>query len=165
MKVLSLQKFKQTIENIKTESLDTCIHNDLVNLESKSGILSKEKSELQHLTNGTLVTQWLISDHMSNVNKLMTKSGYSLHGFQETLLAPIKKNGTWHIPANGFKNQKPPSVNIHYNGQKHWATSFQFEDGDVFLLDNDVGKRICFNDSLKIQLAQIYGQRQSKLKV
>ena len=69
----------------------------------------------------------------------MTKDWYSLHGFQDTLLAPIKKNGTWHIPANGFKNQKPPSANIHYNGQKHWVTSFQFEDSDVFLLDSDAG--------------------------
>ena len=143
--------------------MDTCIHNDLANLESKSDILSKEKSELQHLTNGILATQWLTSDHMSNVNKLMTKDGYSLNGFQDTLLAPIKKNGTWHIPANGFKNQKPSSANIHYNGQKQWVTSFQFEDGDVFLLDSDAEKKICLNDSLKIQLAQIYGHGQSNM--
>ena len=61
----------------------------------------------KHLTNGILGMQWLTSDHMSNVNKLMIKDEYSLHGFQDTLLAPVKKkNGTWHIPASGFKNQK-----------------------------------------------------------
>ena len=146
--------------------MDTCIHNDLVELESRSDILSKEKGELQHLTNGILGMQWLTSDHMSNVNKLMIKDEYSLHGFQDTLLAPVKKkNGTWHIPASGFKNQKQPSANIHYNGQKHRVTSFQFEDGDIFLLDSDLGKKICLTDSLKIQLAQIYGQGKSKLKV
>ena len=83
----STKKFIQTIENIKTESLDTCICNDLVNFESKADILSKGKSELQHLTNGILVIQWFTSDHMSNVNKLISKDGYSLHGFQDTLLS------------------------------------------------------------------------------
>ena len=60
------------------------------------------------------------SDHMSAVNKLMIETRYSVHGFQETTLAPVlKKDGTWHIPSNGFESKNSPSVNLHYNGNKH----------------------------------------------
>ena len=46
-------------------------------------------------------------------------------------------------------------------------TSFQHEDGDIYLLDSDLGKNIhkSLNDSLKIQLAQIYGQWKSQMRV
>ena len=111
---------------------------------------------------------WLTSDHMTNVNNLMLHAGYSLSGFQGTMLAPVlKKDGMWHIPADGFKSQRSPSTNIHYNSQKHWVTSFQFEDGEIYLLDGDLTKDIdfCFNDSLKIQLAQIYGYQKSKVRI
>ena len=79
---------------------------------------------------------------MSNVNKLMLDIGYSVNGFQDSLLAPVFQKGRWHIPANGFSSKKSPSVNIHYNSQKHWVTSFQHEDGDIYLLDSDLGKNI-----------------------
>ena len=46
-------------------------------------------------------------------------------------------------------------------------TSFQHEDGDIYLLDSHLGKNIhkSLNDSLKIQLAQIYGQGKSQPRV
>ena len=104
---------------------------------------------------------------MSNVNKLMLKESYSLNGFQETNLAPVLlKNGTWITSDNGFRNQSAPSTNVHYNGNKYWVASFQYEDGDIYLLDIDLRKgNIHLNDSLKIQLAQIYGYGKSKLTV
>ena len=77
------------------------------------------------------------------------------------MLAPIlQKNGTWHIPASGFNSQKLPSANIHYNSQKHWVTSFQYENGDINLPDSSPGENMenCLNNSLKIQLAQVYGK-------
>ena len=70
-------------------------------------------------------------------------------------------------PTEGFNSQKSPSTNIHYNSQKHWVTTFQYENGNIYLLKSDLGKNIdlCLNDSLKIQLAQKYGHGKSKLKV
>ena len=105
---------------------------------------------------------------MDHVNKLMIEADYSLSGFQDTMLAPVlKKNGTWHIPAKGFRSQNSPSTNIHYNSKNHWVASFQFESGEIYLLDSALGKNMtmCLNDSLKIQLAQIYGKGKSKLTV
>ena len=68
-----------------------CDLNDLVYLESKSDIQSKDRSWLQHHIDGTLGMSWLASDYMSHVHKLMIKEGYSLHVFQVTVLASIKK--------------------------------------------------------------------------
>ena len=98
----------------------------------------------------------------------MQQADYSVNGFQGTLLAPVlKKNGMWHIPAEGFNSQRSPSTNIHYNSQKHWATTIQYKNGDIYLLNSDLGKNmdLFLDDSLKIQLAQIYGHGKSKLKV
>ena len=70
----------------------------------------------------------------------MVNADYSVSGYQDTMLAPIlQKNGTWHIPASGSNSQKPPSANIPYNSQKHWVTSFQYENGDIYLLDSSLG--------------------------
>ena len=46
-------------------------------------------------------------------------------------------------------------------------TSFQHEDCDIYLLDSDLETNIhkSLNDSLKIQLAQIYGQGKLQLRV
>ena len=84
------------------------------------------------------------------------------------MLAPVlQKNGTWHIPAKGFRSQNSPSTNIHYNSINHWVAYFQFESGEIYLLDSALRKdmTMCLNDSLKIQLAQIYGKGKSKLTV
>ena len=50
---------------------------------------------------------------------------------------------------------------------KNWMTSFQYEDGDIYLSDSNLGKRIdkCLNDSLKLQLTQIYGQEKSQIQI
>ena len=75
-------------------------------------------------------------------------------------------DGMWYIPTKGFNSQRSPSTNIHYNSQKHWVTTIQYENGDIYLLDSDLGKNmdLCLNDSLKIQLAQMNGHGKSKLK-
>ena len=37
----------------------------------------------------------------------MLDAGYSVSGFQDTVLAPaLQKNGTWHIPANQFQQSE-----------------------------------------------------------
>ena len=139
-------------------------HIDTVDLDDNAEIISKGKT----VTDGILGKEWLNSDHMSAVNKLMIEARYSVHGFQETTLAPVlKKDGTWHIPSNGFESKNSPSVNLHYNGNKHWVTSFEFENGDIYLLDSYLGTNMkdSLNDSLKIQLAQIYGYGKLKLNV
>ena len=108
--------------------------------------------------------QWLDSIHRNLVNKLILDSGFSLNGFQETKLTPIfQKNGTWQFPINGLKSQKPPFANIHYNSQKHWVTSLQYENCEIYLLESNSWEKMenCLNDSLKIQLAQLNG----KLKI
>ena len=58
-------------------------------------------------------------------------------------------------------------MNLHYNGNKHWVTSFQFENGDIYLLVSYLGTNMkdSLNDSLKIHPAQIYGYGKSKLNV
>ena len=58
-------------------------------------------------------------------------------------------------------------MNIHYNSQKHWVTSFQYENGDIYLIDSSTGGSIenCLNDSLKIHLAQIYGNGRCKISI
>ena len=142
---------------------NSCKIDDLIDLESNMDYDTQEKN----LTDDILGKHWLTSDHMTNINNLMLHAGYSLSGFQDTMLAPVlKKDGAWHIPADGFKSQRSPSTNIHYNSQKHWVTSFQSEDGEFYLLDSDLMKDIdlCFNDSSKIQLAQIYGYQKNKAK-
>ena len=86
----------------------------------------------------------------------------------DSIIGPVlKKNGMWYIPTKGFNSQRSPSTNIHYNSQKHWVTTFQYENGDIYLLDSDLGKKmdLCLNDSWTIQLAQMYGHGKSKLKV
>ena len=98
----------------------------------------------------------------------MLNAKYTVSGFQDTMLAPIlQKNGRWHIPGDGFTCQKPPSANIHYNSQQHLVISFQFENGDIYLLDSSLDQKMesCLNDSLKIQLAQIYGRGKSQITV
>ena len=72
---------------------------------------------------------------MSTVNILLQQAGYSVK-----VCSCVKKE--WHMAytAEGFKSQISPSKNIHYNSKNHWVTSFQFEDGDVYLLDSDLGK-------------------------
>ena len=105
---------------------------------------------------------------MNHVNKLMVEAGYSLSGFQDTMVAQVlEKKGTWHIPAKGFRSQNSPPTNIHYNSKNHWVASFQFESGEIYLLDSALGKNMtmCLKTSLKIQLAQIYGKGKSKLTV
>ena len=139
---------------------DVCKLDELVSLENDTCDVKQENSRRDSL----LGKQWLTSDHMNNVNKLMQQAGYSVQGFQDTLLAPVlKKNGMWHIPTEGFNSQRSPSTNIHYNSQKHWVTTIQYENGDIYLLDSDLGKNmdLCLNDSLKIQLAQMYGHGKS----
>ena len=64
---------------------------DTVDLDDNAEIISKGKT----VTDGILGKEWLNSDHMSAVNKLMIEARYSVHGFQETTLAPVlKKDGT-----------------------------------------------------------------------
>ena len=106
--------------------------------------------------NGPLGKQWLSSDHMNDVNKSMLDAGFDVSGFQETTLAPVlNKDAMWHIPDNGFESKKSPSVNIYYNSEKDWVTSFHYENGDIYLLDSNLGRqsKACISDSLKIQLA------------
>ena len=114
-----------------------CKIDDVIHLESNMDYCKQQKN----LTADILGKHWLTSDHMTNVNNVMLYAGYSLSGFQDTMLAPVpKKDGIWHIPADGFKSQRSPSTNIHYNSQKQWVTSFQFEDGEIYLLDSDLTK-------------------------
>ena len=77
------------------------------------------------------------------------------------------KDGMWCIPNNGFEFKKSPCVNIHYNSEMHWVTSFQYENGDVYLLDSNLEgqSKVCIYDSLNIQLAQIYGCGKSNLTI
>ena len=72
----------------------------------------------QDMKDNIIEKHWLNSDYMSKVSKLMLQAGYSLNGFQDTLLAPLlKKNGAWHIPTDGSKSQRSPSTTIHYSSQ------------------------------------------------
>ena len=120
------------------ENNNSCKLNDLIHLENDSDCVTQERD----LKDSILGKQWLNSDHMSSVNILLQQAGYSVNGFQDTMLAPVlKKNGTWQTPAEGFKSQISPSTNIYYNSKNHWVTSFQFEGGDVYLLDSDLGKK------------------------
>ena len=157
---------KPKLENRAKHSdlLDMYVRSDLIDIESSASI---DTSGCQALKNA-LLGNWLNSDQMYNVNKLMLNANYTFNGFQDTMLAPIlQKNGRWHIPGDGFTCQKPPPANIHYNSQQHWVTYFQFENGDIYLLDSSLGQKMesCLNDSLKIQLAQIYGRVKSQITV
>ena len=97
------------------DTSDICGLNDFIDLESNY-YCSTENNKLKSLQDGILGKQWLTSDHMKHVNKI--GAGYSLSGFQDTMLAPVlQKNGTWHIPAKGFRSQNSPSTNIHYNSK------------------------------------------------
>ena len=60
-------------------------------------------------------------------------------------------------------DQISPSVQIHFTGNSHWITSFQFEGGsNVYLLDSLYSSQelpMC----VKLQLAQIYGKGKDRL--
>ena len=74
------------------------MHNDFIDIESD--MLSEKEKALTNIH----VKQWLNSDHMSHVNKLVVDAGFPISGLQDTLLAPtLQKSGKWQIQANGFK--------------------------------------------------------------
>ena len=52
----------------------------------------------------------------------------------------LQKNGKWHIHTDGFRSQRSPSTNIHYNSE------------DIYLSASDLGRKrnVKLNDSLKI---------------
>ena len=60
---------------------------NLIHLENDSDCVTKERD----LKDSTLGKQWLNSDHMSSVNILLQQAGYSVNGFQDTMLAPVLK--------------------------------------------------------------------------
>ena len=152
--------------NLQTgESMVTCwTCGDVIDIES----VPTDTSGCQALEYAVLGNQWLNSDQMYSINMLILDARYNVNGFQDTMLAPIlQKNGKWHIPGDGFTSQKSPSANIHYNSQQHWIIFFQFENGDISLLDSSLSQKMqyCLNDSFKIQLAQIYGRGKSQITV
>ena len=160
------QDKKPKLTNIAkhTDLLDIYGHGDVIDIES----VSTDTSGCQALKNAILGKQWLNSAQMYNANMLILDARYNVNGFQDTMLAPIlQKNGQWHIPVDGLISQKAPSANIHYNCQQHRLTSFQFENGDIYLLDRSLSqkKQYCLNDSLKIQLSQIYDRGKSQITV
>ena len=80
-------------------------------------------------------------------------------------IAMQNKSGKWEIPVEHLVPVTPPSVQIHYNGNSHWVTSFQFKDDDrVFLVDTLFASQDP-TMSLKIQLTQIYGKGRDKLEI
>ena len=72
----------------------------MIDLESNTN-----HSAVKYIENSIVGKEWLTSDHMSNVDKLMLDAGYSVNGFQDSLLAPVFQKGRWHIPANGFSSK------------------------------------------------------------
>ena len=79
----------------------------------------------------------------------------------------LDKDGMWHITDNRFESKWSPSINIHYNSENHWVTSFQYKNGDIYLLDSNFGGqyKAHINDSLKIQLSKIYGCSKPNLTI
>ena len=109
---------------------------------------------------------WLSDSHMRAVNEIARSQFPQINGFQDTVrIAMQNKSGKWEIPTEHLLPVTPPSVQIHYNGNSHWVTSFQFKDDDrVFLVDTlFAGQDPTM--SLKIQLAQIYGKGRDKLEI
>ena len=136
---LIMNPFTKKFKVISNECLNML--KELIDLESANQCTTFNDNKRANYN--ILGKQWLTSNHISSVNKLIVDVGNSLNVFQDTLLVPVlEKKGTWHIPANGFRGQKLSSTNIHYNGQNHWVTSFQYKDGNIYLLNNNLGKRI-----------------------
>ena len=109
---------------------------------------------------------WLSDSHMRAANEIARSQFPQINGFQDTVrIAMQNKSGKWEIPAEHLVPVTPPSVQIHYNGNSHWVTSFQFKDDDrVFLVDTlFAGQDLTM--SLKIQLAQIYGKGRDNLEI
>ena len=95
------------------------------NLDHASNSTDLGNKATTTVTHGIFGKQWLSSDHMSEVNKLMLEAGFCGNRFQEKNTVPLlNKGGMWCIPDNGFESKKSPSVNIHYNSKKHRVTSF-----------------------------------------
>ena len=65
--------------------LDTYGCGDAIDIES----VSIDTSGHQTLENAILGKQWLNSDQMYNVNKLILDARYNINGLQDTMLAPI----------------------------------------------------------------------------
>ena len=59
---------------------DVCKLDELVSLENDTCDVKQENTGRDSI----LGKQWLTSDHMNNVNKLMQQAGYSVNGFQDT---------------------------------------------------------------------------------
>ena len=61
------------------DTSDICCLNDLIDVESNS-YCSTENNKLKS-QDSILGKQWLTSDHMNHVNKLVIEAGFSLSGF------------------------------------------------------------------------------------
>ena len=103
---------------------------------------------------------------MTAANLIASKQFSELNGFQSTVKIPFRnKEGDWQIPNGPLMSQISPSVQIHFTGNSHWITSFQFEcDSNVCLLDSLYSSQE-IPTYVKLQLAQIYGKGKDRLDI
>ena len=107
-------KKSKLISNSSSNLLTTLDHTDSLDHANNSTNLDTKTTTT--VTNGILGKQWLSSDHMNEITKLMLEAGFCVYRFQEaTLASMLNRDVMWCIPDYGFESKKSPSVNIHYN--------------------------------------------------
>ena len=110
---------------------------------------------------------WLNDKHMSATLKILREQ-FNINGLQDTTKIPFyqETSQSWNTE-NRFLPQSAPSVQIHFDGNNHWATSIQSakEPDTVYYVDSlgDNIKHLKF--SVQIQLSQIYHNNRDVLNV
>ncbi|XP_053382469.1 uncharacterized protein LOC128549555 [Mercenaria mercenaria] len=84
---------------------------------------------------------------------------------QDTLYVPnFDENlGFWNLNDN-LQKQSAPSAQIHYNGSHHWLMSYQISENEPVCILDSLKSQRTLNNSLAIQLSQIYDNHKDSLK-
>ena len=112
---------------------------------------------------------WLHSQHMEAVNILARQQAPNINGLQLPEIVPVfnDKENRWITKSSLDHVNKLPICQIHHNGKQHWVSTFQTDSDSIYVFDS-LKSGNCITDlspSLQIQIAQIYGNNKSEIKL
>lgn len=111
---------------------------------------------------------WLTDKHMTAVTNILKRQYTQLQGFQLTTNTPffVEKDKKWNTDKKFYK-QSAPSVQLHFDGQNHWAVSMQQlkEPHYIYYIDSLSDSLKMLKNNVQIQLSQIYTSQNSILQI
>ena len=106
---------------------------------------------------------------MEAVNIISREQFSNIHGFQLTEKVPnyIKTETRWNV-YSVMNSVSSPACQIHHTSADHWVVSFKDNEENIFVFDSLGNERSDDNiltDSLKLQLAVVYGGSKQSLHI